>query len=209
MRLVDTQLRSDINATKRACLEKEEAARQAQAELNRERVTRERAIEEAKEDVERKWRQQQQTEVDKLKQQIQQLQQRPTETTLQPVPASARRASSSSAISSPSLPGASVKASLDGNNAVLDSLASPVNVDGMPSLSRTSSSHTVSGVSGSVGLLGLGPSSGTGPAVAIERLNTMVRQLEGQVTFLTEQVRTTKKNKGTPSGLFSLRLDYD
>lgn len=195
LRLADTQLRSDINATKRTCLEKEEAARQAQAELNRERVNRERAIEEAKEDVERKWRQQQQTEVDKLKQQIQQLQQRPSETTLQPVPASARRASSSSVMSSPSLPGASVKASQDGNNAVLDSLASPISVDGMPSLSRTSSSHTVSGVSGSVGLLVLGPSSGTGPAVAIERLNTMVRQLEGQVTFLTEQVRTANKNK--------------
>ncbi|KAF9210705.1 hypothetical protein BGZ59_009073 [Podila verticillata] len=195
LRLADTQLRSDINATKRTCLEKEEAARQAQAELNRERVNRERAIEEAKEDVERKWRQQQQTEVDKLKQQIQQLQQRPSETTLQPVPASARRTSSSSVMSSPSLPGASVKASQDGNNAVLDSLASPISVDGMPSLSRTSSSHTVSGVSGSVGLLALGPSSGTGPAVAIERLNTMVRQLEGQVTFLTEQVRTANKNK--------------
>ncbi|KAG0020036.1 hypothetical protein BGZ81_009509 [Podila clonocystis] len=195
LRLADTQLRSDINATKRACLEKEEAARQAQAELNRERINRERAIEEAKEDVERKWRQQQQTEVDKLKQQIQQLQQRPSEATLQPVPASARRASSSSGMSSPLLSG-TLKAVQDGsNNFGLDSLASPSSVDGMPSLSRSSSSHTVSGASGSVSLLGLGPSSGTGPAVAIERLNTMVRQLEGQVTFLTEQVRTTNKNK--------------
>ncbi|KAG0321805.1 hypothetical protein BG000_003098 [Podila horticola] len=195
LRLADTQLRSDINATKRTCLEKEEAARQAQAELNRERVNRERAIEEAKEDVERKWRQLQQTEVDKLKQQIQQLQQRTSETTLQPVPASARRASSSSGMSSPQLSG-SAKAVQDGNNNTnLDPLASPSSVDGMPSHSRTSSSHTVSGASGSVGLLGLVPSSGTGPAVAIERLNTMVRQLEGQVTFLTEQVRTTNRNK--------------
>ncbi|KAG0085580.1 hypothetical protein BGZ93_010957 [Podila epicladia] len=195
LRLADTQLRSDINVARRTCLEKEEAARHAQADLNRERVNRERAIEEAKEDAERKWRQQQQTEVDKLKQQIQQLQQRASETTLQPVPASARRASSSSGMSSPLLSGAS-KVVQDGNNNIdLDSLASPSSVDGMPSLSRTSSSHAMSGASGSVGLLGLSPSSGTGPAVAIERLNTMVRQLEGQVTFLTEQVRTTNKNK--------------
>ncbi|KAF9978505.1 hypothetical protein BGZ65_006984 [Modicella reniformis] len=48
--------------------------------------------------------------------------------------------------------------------------------------------------SSSVGLMGLG-NNATGQAVAIERLNTLVRQLEGQVTFLSEQVRSANRNK--------------
>ncbi|KAF9423619.1 hypothetical protein BGZ94_008236 [Podila epigama] len=206
LRLADTQLRSEVSAAKRLCAEKEEAARQAQADLSRERVNRERAVEEAKEDVERKWRQQQQAEVDKLKQQIQVLQQQrvtTNEPTLQPVPASARKTSVSPAITSPLLANASSMASVHPSqraslesghslNNVLDALPSP-SLDGiLPSLSRTSSTHTVNTVSG---LSSLASNVGASPAVAIERLNSMVRQLEGQVTFLTEQTRSINRNK--------------
>ncbi|KAG0198784.1 TATA element modulatory factor 1 [Mortierella sp. GBA30] len=54
LRIADTQLRSDVNASKRSLVEKEEEARHAQADLSRERVNRERAIEEAREDAERR-----------------------------------------------------------------------------------------------------------------------------------------------------------
>lgn len=217
LRIADTQLRSDMNTSKRALAEKEEVARQAQAELSRERLNRERAVEEAKEDVERKWRQQQQAEVEKLKAQIQQLQQqRPTHSgsdgdLLSATSDSihARRPSSSSVASanSPMLGGGSAMAAkmagAQGRNS-FESMTSPTSLDGMaPSLSRSSSSHTMAGIGAgpgtpTMGLMGLGGGGGSsaGQAVAMERLNTMVRQLEGQVTFLAEQVRSANRNKG-------------
>ncbi|KAF9900228.1 TATA element modulatory factor 1 [Linnemannia zychae] len=223
LRIADTQLRSEMNTSKRALAEKEEAARQAQSELSRERLNRERAVEEAKEDVERKWRQQQQAEVEKLKAQIQQLQQQQSQ---RPIHSgsegdllhtssnsiNARRPSSSSVVSvnSPMLGGGGASASkiVGGGYQVrtsFESMTSPTSLDGMaPSLSRSSSSHTMTGVvagagpgTPTVGLVGLGGGGGSnaGQAVAIERLNTMVRQLEGQVTFLAEQVRSANRNK--------------
>ncbi|KAF9116319.1 hypothetical protein BGW39_002771 [Mortierella sp. 14UC] len=222
LRIEDTQLRSDVNSSRRALAEKEEAARQAQSELNRERLNRERAVEEAKEDVERKWRQQQQAEVEKLKAQIQQLQQQQSQHSihsgsdgdlLHPSSDSinARRPSSSSvaSVNSPMLGGGGVLTSrvIGGGfqgRASFESMTSPTSLDGMaPSLSRSSSSHTMAGViagtgpgTPTVGLMGLGGGgSSAGQAVAIERLNTMVRQLEGQVTFLAEQVRSANRNK--------------
>ncbi|KAF9356007.1 hypothetical protein BGX26_005835 [Mortierella sp. AD094] len=209
LRVADTQLRSEVNAAKRALKEKEEEARQAQAELARERVNRERAIEEAKDDAERKLRLQQQTEVDKLKQQIQQLQQRQGTSDNQPemhlstVGSTIRRPSSTGAsTSSPLLSGDPLimggpKAAIQISNLStgFDSAISPTSLDGMsPTLSRSSSSQTIGTGAASMGLMSLG-SGATGQAVAIERLNTMVRQLEGQVTFLSEQVRTANKNK--------------
>ncbi|KAG0372588.1 hypothetical protein BGX24_000062 [Mortierella sp. AD032] len=222
LRIADTQLRSDMNSNKRFLAEKEEAARQAQAELSRERLIRERAVEEAKEDVERKWRQQQQAEVEKLKSQIQQLQQQQSQRSIHsgsdgdllnatPDSINARRPSSSSIVSvnSPMLGGGGLLASKMVGGAQgrvsFESMTSPTSLDGMaPSLSRSSSSHTMSSVvagtgpgTPTVGLMGLGGggSSNTGQAVAMERLNTMVRQLEGQVTFLAEQVRSANRNK--------------
>ncbi|KAF9133317.1 hypothetical protein BG015_003569 [Linnemannia schmuckeri] len=216
LRIADTQLRSEMNTNKRALAEKEEEARQVQAELNRERLNRERAVEEAKEDVERKWRQQQQAEVEKLKAQILQLQQqRPTHSgsdgdllsaSLDSI--HARRPSSSSVVSvnSPMLSGggamASKMAGVQGRTS-FESMTSPTSLDGMaPSLSRSSSSHTMAGIGAgpgtpTMGLMGFGggSSSSAGQAVAMERLNTMVRQLEGQVTFLAEQVRSANRNK--------------
>ncbi|KAF9992934.1 hypothetical protein BGZ80_003112 [Entomortierella chlamydospora] len=210
LRVADTQLRAEVNAAKRALKEKEEETRQAQAELARERVNRERAIEEAKDDAERKLRLQQQTEIDKLKQQIQQLQQRQgasdnqSEIHLSTVDSMMRRSSSTgTSSSSPLLSGGPLvmggpKAATQISNlsAGFDSITSPTSLDGMsPILSRSNSSQTMSGTgAASMGLMGLG-SGATGQAVAIERLNTMVRQLEGQVTFLSEQVRTANKNK--------------
>ncbi|CAO3573416.1 unnamed protein product [Mortierella alpina] len=221
LRKADTQLRSDVGASKRSLAEKEEEARKAQAELSKERISRERAIEEAREDAERRCRQQQLAEVEKLKQQIQQLQQRPADDSLVANPtdallsvgvgmAAARRLSSSSgtSVSSPMLAGgpitvgsAKAGAAMNNNSNVrtsFDSMTSPTSLDGMaPTLSRSSSSHTMAGNSGaasSLGLMGLGGGS-TGPAVAMERLNAMVRQLDGQVTFLTEQVRSANRNK--------------
>ncbi|KAF9181134.1 hypothetical protein BGZ51_008606 [Haplosporangium sp. Z 767] len=221
LRIQDTQLRSEVIASKRSLAEKEDAARQAQADLSRERINREQAIEEAKEDVERKWRQQQNAEVEKLKQHIQQLQQRqgvrdesvsgagPEAHLSAGMSTVARRPSSSSIVStlSPMLSGgplmiggskSSASASGGATRTSLESVTSPLSLDGMPpAMSRTTSSHTVQGLSAvtsSVGLMGLGNSS-TGPAVAMERLSTMVRQLEGQVTFLSEQVRTANRNK--------------
>ncbi|KAK3838569.1 MAG: hypothetical protein JOS17DRAFT_296986 [Linnemannia elongata] len=216
LRIADTQLRSDMNTSKRALAEKEEAARQAQAELSRERLNRERAVEEAKEDVERKWRQQQQAEVEKLKAQIHQLQQqRPVHSgsdgdLLSATSDSmyARRPSSSSVanVNSPMIGGggamAAKMAGAQGRTS-FESMTSPTSLDGMaPSLSRSSSSHTMAGIGAgqgtpTMGLMGLGGSGGSsaGQAVAMERLNTMVRQLEGQVTFLSEQVRSANRNK--------------
>ncbi|KAG0363730.1 hypothetical protein BC939DRAFT_226862 [Gamsiella multidivaricata] len=218
LRVADTQLRSEINANKRLLKDKEEETRQAQSDLAKERAHLERAIEEAKEDAERKLRLRQQTEIDKLKQQIQQLQKRQgtvddgSEVHLSAgSSAAAPRPSSSSisatAFSSPMLAGGplvmgGLKTALHGSGngvrASFESITSPASLDGMPpSLSRTSSSQTMSGMSAtasSMGLMGLG-SGATGQAVAIERLNTVVRQLEGQVTFLSEQVRTANKNK--------------
>ncbi|KAF8939796.1 hypothetical protein BGZ47_008035 [Haplosporangium gracile] len=216
LRSADTQLRSDMNTNKRALAEKDEVARQAQAELNRERLNRERAVEEAKEDVERKWHQQQQAEVEKLKAQILQLQQqRPTHSgsdgdllSVSLDSTHAQRPSSSSVVSvnSPMLGGGGAMASkvsgVQGKTS-LESMTSPTSLDGMaPSLSRSSSSHTMAGIGAgpgtpTMGLMGLGggSSSSAGQAVAMERLNTMVRQLEGQVTFLAEQVRSANRNK--------------
>ncbi|KAF9281149.1 TATA element modulatory factor 1 [Mortierella alpina] len=220
LRKADTQLRSDVSASKRSLSEKEEEARKAQAELSKERISRERAIEETREDAERRCRQQQLAEVEKLKQQIQQLQQRPVDDSVLANPtdarlsvgagmAAARRPSSASAtsVSSPMLAGgpitmgSSKAGAATGNNNVrtsFDSMTSPTSLDGMaPSLSRSSSSHTMAGNGGpasSLGLMGLSSGS-TGPAVAMERLNAMVRQLDGQVTFLSEQVRSANRNK--------------
>ena len=224
LRKADTQLRSDVNTSKRSLSEKEEEARKAQAELSKERISRERAIEEAREDAERRCRQQQLAEVEKLKQQIQQLQQRTVDDPLAANPADAllsvgagmaavRRLSSASvtSASSPMLAGgpitmgSSKTGAAIGNSTVrtsFDSMTSPTSLDGMaPTLSRSSSSHTMTGHGGaasSLGLMGLGSGS-TGPAVAMERLNAMVRQLDGQVTFLTEQVRSANRNKGMNS----------
>ncbi|KAG0204082.1 hypothetical protein BGX33_008703 [Mortierella sp. NVP41] len=211
LRIADTQLRSEMNTSKRTMAEKEEAARQAQAELSRERLNRERAVEEAKEDAERKWRKQQQAEVDKLKAQIQQLQQQRTgdDALLSASSDSlnARRPSSSSVVSvnSPMLGGVAggpMSSKFAGNQGrtSFESMTSPTSLDGMaPSMSRSSSSHTMSGMGAgtpTVGLMGLGGGSSTaGQAVALERLNTMVRQLESQVTFLSEQVRSANRNK--------------
>ncbi|KAF9102113.1 hypothetical protein BGX27_011177 [Mortierella sp. AM989] len=217
LRVADTQLRSEINATKRNLKEKEDEARQAQAELARERTNRERAIEEAKEDAERKLRLVQQSEIEKLKQQVQQLQQRQgasdsalatnqSEMHLSIGGSAIRRPSSSSAVSAsspmlsggPFTMGSSKVAALNNNlPANFDSTASPTNLDGIPpTLSRSSSPQTMSGTGAAspMGLIGIG-SSAMGQAVAIERLNAMVRQLEGQVTFLGEQVRTANRNK--------------
>ncbi|KAF9951586.1 TATA element modulatory factor 1, partial [Mortierella alpina] len=225
LRKADTQLRSDVGASKRSLAEKEEEARKAQAELSKERISRERAIEEAREDAERRCRQQQLAEVEKLKQQLQQLQQqRPADDSLVANPTDAllsvgagmsavRRLSSSSgtSASSPMLAGGSITMgsaktgaaignNINNNNVrtSFDSMTSPTSLDGMaPTLSRSSSSHTMAGISGSassLGLMGLGSGS-TGPAVAMERLNAMVRQLDGQVTFLSEQVRSANRNK--------------
>ncbi|KAF9918410.1 hypothetical protein FBU30_000219 [Linnemannia zychae] len=220
LRIADTQLRSDMSISKRTLMEKEEAMRQAQAELNRERLSRERAIEEAKEDIDRKWRREQQTEIEKLKSQIQQLQQQRSHPSgsdgdLLNTPSdsiNARRPSSSSITSAGSpLPGGAgtllhKMTNVQGRTS-FESLTSPTNLDGTaPSLSRSSSSHTMTSVSGAlasatgtptVSLMGLGANSGgnTGQAITIERLNTLVRQMEGQVTFLTEQVRSANRNK--------------
>ncbi|KAF9170951.1 hypothetical protein BGX21_000056 [Mortierella sp. AD011] len=210
LRVADTQLRSEVNAAKRALKEKEEETHQAQAELARERVNRERAIQEARDDAERKLRLQQQTEIDKLKQQIQQLQQRQgasdnqSEMHLSTVDSMMRRSSSTGTSSSspllsggPLVMGGSKAATQISNlSAGFDPVTSPTSLDGIsPTLSRSSSSQTMSGTgAASMGLMGLG-SGATGQAVTIERLNTMVRQLEGQVTFLSEQVRTANKNK--------------
>ncbi|KAG0266596.1 hypothetical protein BG011_001785 [Mortierella polycephala] len=221
LRIQDAQLRSEVIASKRSLTEKEDAARQAQADLSREHINRERAIEEAKEDVERKWRRQQNAEVEKLKQHIQQLQQRQgdhdesasgagSEAHLSAGMSTVVRRPSSSSITSalsPMLSGghlmmggskSSAPASGGAARTSLESVTSPLSLDGMPpAMSRSTSSHTVQGmsaVSSSVGLMGLGNSS-TGPAVAMERLSTMVRQLEGQVAFLSEQVRTANRNK--------------
>lgn len=207
-----------MNTNKRALAEKEEAARQAQAELSRERLNRERAVEEAKEDVERKWRQQQQSEVEKLKAQIQQLQQqRPSHfgsdgdlLSASSESIHARRPSSSSiaSVNSPMLSGGGAMVSkMVGAQArtSFESMTSPTSLDGMaPSLPRSSSSQTMTGITvgsgtptmGLMGLGGGGSSSSAGQAVAMERLNATVRQLEGQVTFLAEQVRSANRNKG-------------
>ncbi|KAG0046395.1 hypothetical protein BGZ83_008430 [Gryganskiella cystojenkinii] len=211
LRIADTQLRSEVSASKRIIVEKEEAARQAQAELSRERVNRERAVEEAKADVERKWRLLQQAETEKHKAQLHQLSSTSQRGATLPVPnATEDEVVMLSAVPPPRRPSSSSTTTtsaqqtpLMGTSFESTSLTSPTNLDGMsPSLSRTSSSHTMSGMaagvstgSSALGLSGLGGSHSTGPAVAIERLNTMVRQLEGQVTFLAEQVRTTNKNK--------------
>ncbi|KAF9121485.1 hypothetical protein BGX30_002560 [Mortierella sp. GBA39] len=217
LRIADTQLRSDMNTNKRALAEKEDAARQAQAELSRERLNRERAVEEAKEDVERKWHQQQHAEVEKLKAQIQQLQQQRPNThsssdgdLLSATSDSihARRPSSSSvaSVNSPMLGGGgamAVKMAGALGRTSFESITSPTSLDGMaPSLSRSSSSYTMAGIGAgpgtpTMGLLGLGGGGGSsaGQAVAMERLNAMVRQLEGQVTFLAEQVRSANRNK--------------
>ncbi|KAF8930716.1 hypothetical protein BGZ58_008083 [Dissophora ornata] len=211
LRAADTQLRSEVNASKRALKEKEDETRQAQAELARERVNRERAVEEAKEDAERKLRLQQQLEIDNLKQQLQQSQQRQgsisetdghLSTTLSAPP---RRPST--LLSSPMLTGGplvmgGLKSSAQAGGSTIrssfDSITSPTNLDGMPpSLSRSSSSQTISGVgtaTSAVSLMSLGGGI-TGQAVALERLHATVRQLEGQVTFLTEQMRAASKNK--------------
>ncbi|KAF9575360.1 TATA element modulatory factor 1 [Mortierella alpina] len=221
LRKADTQLRSDVNASKRTLSEKEEEARKAQAELSKERINRERAIEEAREDAERRCRQQQLVEIEKLKQQIQQLQQQrsvddpllsnPTDALLsvgagmpaarRPSSASVTSASSPMLASGPIPMGSTKTGASIGNSNIrtsFDSMTSPTSLDGMaPTLSRSSSSHTMAGNGGpasSLGLMGLGSGS-TGPAVAMERLNAMVRQLDGQVTFLSEQVRSANRNK--------------
>ncbi|KAF9356602.1 hypothetical protein BGX34_009851 [Mortierella sp. NVP85] len=210
LRLAETQLRSEINASKRIAKEKEEEVRQAQSELARERVARERTIEEAKEDAERKLRLQLQGEMDKLKQQIKQLQQQrypvsednPEGNLTTGVAGMARQPSSSpSPLLSSGQPvvGGPKAPNTQGNiRTSLDSITSPTLQDGFPPLmSRSSSSQTMSGTgptTPSGGLMNLG-SNATGQAVAIERLNSVVRQLEGQVTFLTEQVRSANKNK--------------
>ncbi|KAF9436330.1 hypothetical protein BGZ76_004257 [Entomortierella beljakovae] len=208
LRSADTQLRSEINITKKIVKEKEEEARQAQAELARERVNRERAVEEAKEDAERKQRLKHQAELEKLKQQIQKLQQKQgssdtpinsnqSEIHLSLGPPPIRRPSSAStaSASSPIISGVSRLAGGE-LTSIHDSALSPSSLDGMPpNLSRSSSSQTIHGTTASsAGLMNLGSGS-TGQAVTIERLNTMVRQLEGQVTFLGEQVRGANKNK--------------
>ncbi|KAK3825859.1 MAG: hypothetical protein J3Q66DRAFT_110573 [Benniella sp.] len=210
LRLAETQLRSEINASKRISKEKEEEVRQAQSELARERVARERTIEEAKEDAERKLRLQLQGEMDKLKQQIKQLQQQrypvsennPEGNLTAGVVGMARQSSSSPSpmLSSgqPVVGGPKSPNAQDNVRTSFDSITSPTLQDGFPPLmSRRSSSQTMSGTgqtTPSGGLMNLG-SNATGQAVAIERLNSVVRQLEGQVTFLTEQVRSANKNK--------------
>lgn len=211
LRLAETQLRSEINASKRISKEKEEEVRQAHSELARERVARERTIEEAKEDAERKLRLQLQGEMEKLKQQIKQLQQQrytvpednPEGNLTTGVAGMARQPSSSSSpmLSSgqPVMSGSKSPNTQGNVRTSLDSITSPTYQDGFPLLmSRSSSSQTTSGTgqnTPSGGLMNLG-SNATGQAVAIERLNSVVRQLEGQVTFLTEQVRSANKNKG-------------
>ncbi|KAF9916795.1 hypothetical protein BX616_002791 [Lobosporangium transversale] len=217
LRTSDIQLRAEISDSKRNLKDKEDEARRMQAELTQERLNRERAIEEARDDAERKLRLLQQTEMNKLKQQIQQLQQQQSqgaigEDTRYPnnasdphlsmgatsAAATMRRPSSSAGLSSPLFPpgspltmsgsktlGAQAQGSVRSS---LELIASPASLDGMsPSLSRTGSSQAV-------GLVGLS-SNATGQAVAVERLSTVVRQLEGQVTFLSEQVRTANRNK--------------
>ncbi|KAI1314422.1 hypothetical protein EDD11_002209 [Mortierella claussenii] len=213
LRIADTQLRSEVNVSKRMLIDKEEETQRAQAELARERVSRERAVEEAKDDIERKLRLQQQAEIDQLKLQIQQLQKQQqhrqgnNETissdahlNADAIAAAAATVGRPSSASSMLLGGGPVvmggaKSGLQeaGNSAVrpsFDSMASSSSLDGMPlALSRTNSFQTMSGT-----LMGLG-NNATGQAVALERLHTMVRQLEGQVTFLSEQVRSANRNK--------------
>ncbi|KAI8356948.1 TATA element modulatory factor 1 TATA binding-domain-containing protein [Mortierella sp. GBAus27b] len=197
--MTETQLRSETSTCRRISKEKEDEARQAQAELTRERVVRERAIEEAKEDAERKLRLQQ-AEMDKLKQQIQRLQQQrqgfPDDNSegLSVSGIVGRSSTSSPMLSAPPMPKSAIAQGAGSN---FDSITSPTSQDGFaPMMLRSSSAQTMSGagVSSSVGLMNFGGNA-SGQAVAIERLNTMVRQLEGQVTFLNEQVRTANKNK--------------
>lgn len=199
LRMTETQLRSETSTCRRISKEKEDEARQAQAELTRERVVRERAIEEAKEDAERKLRLQQ-AEMDKLKQQIQRLQQQrqgfPDDNSegLSVSGIVGRSSTSSPMLSAPPMPKSAIAQGAGSN---FDSITSPTSQDGFaPMMLRSSSAQTMSGagVSSSVGLMNFGGNA-SGQAVAIERLNTMVRQLEGQVTFLNEQVRTANKNK--------------
>ncbi|KAF9583216.1 hypothetical protein BGW38_010009 [Lunasporangiospora selenospora] len=243
LRTVDTQIRSEMSANKRLLAEQEEAARQAQAELGRERLNRSKALDEAKADMERKWRQSQQVEIERLKQQIQQqqsqlqqLQQQQQQqqqssqssklyqddstlgggsgagqgSIIGPVPLSAKRPSFSTgpgymgspgSVGSPVIVGTSSggRADRSSNTSVrasFDSTTSPTNMDGLPgALSRTGSSQTISGVLSGNALSGMGGGSSAGTAVAIERLTTITRQLEGQVAFLTEQARSAQKDK--------------
>ena len=215
LRIADTQLRSEVSSSKRIIVEKEEAARQAQAELSRERVNRERAVEEAKADVERKWRLLQQAEAEKHKAQLQQLSSLSSQRAAAAVAeddvlilSAVPKKPTSSSSTNHSFGNVTTPKSEQFSRTSFDSLKSPTSLDGVPpSLSRTSSSQTMTGAtSASLGLAGLGGSHSTGPAVAIERLNTMVRQLEGQVSFLTEQVRSTNKNKGKPSAKQLLKI---
>ncbi|KAG0224554.1 hypothetical protein BGW41_005049 [Actinomortierella wolfii] len=210
LRSADTQLRTELSAAKRQCLEKEEALKAAQGELAKERLLRDRAIEEAKEDESRRIKLIQQEEMEKLKATIKQLQQQLAVKEEQQqqqqqqhhhpwVQDRLQRRESSSSLNTTnggvqgygpertsfdSTTGSIDGASMSRSNSVLGMLAGSKGVPSSPPPLGSPSLMGLSGASGS-----------SGPAVAIERLSSLVRQLEGQVAFLNEQVRTSNKNK--------------
>ncbi|KAF9969333.1 hypothetical protein BGZ73_008346 [Actinomortierella ambigua] len=214
LRSADTQLRTELSATKRQCLEKDEALKMAQAELTKEHLLRERAVEEAKEDESRRSKLAVQEEMEKLRAKVKQLQQQLSakEELLQQQQQQLQqsfgqhplqRRESSSSINTMNGGGSGGVQGYAPERTSFDSTAG--SIEGV-ALSRSSSVMGVMASSrilpsspppmASPSLMGLGGASGSGgPAVAIERLSSMVRHLEGQVAFLNEQVRTSNKHK--------------
>ncbi|KAG0251442.1 hypothetical protein DFQ27_008762 [Actinomortierella ambigua] len=215
LRSADTQLRTELSATKRQCLEKDEALRAAQAELTKERQLRERSIEEAKEDESRRSKLALQDEMEKLKMRVKQLQQQLAAKEEQAQQQQQQqhqhqqswvqdrlRRESSSSINTPNGGGVQgfvpERSSFDSTTGSVDgvALSRSNSMIGMMAASSSKMLPSSPPPMGSPSLLGLSGASGSGsPAVAIERLSSMVRHLEGQVAFLNEQVRTSSKHK--------------